>query len=66
MICKVDGDEMAEYTPYNPDVVEGMQVNIGIGTIAGVGLQIAGFRKPCFGVDQCTRGGVWLGMNGGA
>ena len=24
MICKVDGDEMAEYTPYNPDVVEGM------------------------------------------
>jgi len=35
MMCGVDGNKMVEYAP---EVVEGMQVNIGIGMIAGVGL----------------------------
>jgi len=32
MVCQVDGDEMAKYA-----AVEGMQVNTGIGMMAGVG-----------------------------
>jgi len=45
-----------------PEVVEGMQVNVGIWNNHGSWL--AGFRRSCFGVDRS--GGIWLGTNGGS
>jgi len=46
-MSKVDRDKMEVR---EPEVVEGMQVNVGIWNDRGSWL--AEFRRPCFGVDQ--------------
>ena len=45
MICKVDGDEMAEYTPYSPDVVEEMQLTSALERSRELACKLLGFEN---------------------